>query len=242
MALVGEVQAAHTAAGHAAVGAYLDARQAAGATAPPFRPVLARLGEEDLQRLRASLTITGPVALTRALRRGESPGTARKLALVQLQGAATRHALAGARDTTVRAVAEDPAALGWARIPQPDACPFCLMLATRSVDAEVLYASKQTAARTTGRSKRGAGQSYHDHDRCEVVAVFSEDWQPPEHVLAAEELWKASTRDKSGAEARKAFAAAVSAQRRGEDVSREPRPATPTRRASTRPAPGLRRK
>lgn len=219
MALVNEVDAAHTAAGQAAVGVYMDARKAAGTNTPPFRPALAQLDEDGLKRLRASLTITGPVALMRALRRGETPGMARKLALVQLQGTATRYALAGARDTTVNAVAADPVALGWARVPRPDACPFCLMLGTRAVGGEddrTLYHSKESAGRTGGRSKRGADQAYHDHCRCEVVGVFTPDWSPPDHVLAAEELWKTSTAGKSGAKARKAFADAVNAQRAAE--------------------------
>ena len=224
--LVNEVNAAHTAAGQAAVGVYMDARQAAGTNTPPFRPALAQLDAEGLQRLRASLTITGPVALLRALRRGETPGMARKLALVQLQGAATRHALAGARDTTLQAVAEDPVALGWARIPRPDACPFCLLLATRGG----AYRSASAARLTTGRSSRGAGQAYHDHCRCEVTAIFTEDWEPPAHVAHAEELYREVTAGKSGAAARKAFADAVNAERRP-----EPKPEPEREREPERP-------
>lgn len=226
--LVNEVQAAHTAAGQAAVGVYMDTRAEAGTNLPPFRPALAQLDAEGLARLRASLTVTGPVALLRALRRGETPGTARKLALVQLQGAATRHALAGARETTLRAVAQDPVALGWARIPRVDACPFCLLLSTRSVASggrvRTLYLSKETASRTTARSKRGAGQPFHDHCRCEVVGVFTRDWTPPEHVLRADELYRESTRGKSGAAARRAFARAVTAERKARREAPEPMP------------------
>ncbi|MGH4013165.1 MAG: hypothetical protein ACRDSL_04385 [Pseudonocardiaceae bacterium] len=245
LALVNEVQAAHTAAGQAAVGVYLDARAQAGTNVAPFRPSLATLDAQGLQRLRASLTITGPVALMRALRRGQTPGMARKLALVQLQGTATRHALAGARETTLRAVAEDPVALGWARIPRPDACPFCLLLSTRGG----VYRSAEAARLTTGRSSRGAGHTYHDHCRCEVVGIFTEDWTPPEHVAHAEALYREVTAGKSGAAARKAFADAVAAersaereppgpepvpvdldavQRRQDPASPEPEPAAPT--------------
>lgn len=169
-----------------------------------FTPAPAPL---NVQALRTSLTVTGPVAMKNAIKRGVDPVRASKLALVQVQGSAMRYALAGSRDTTLTAVATDPQVKGWARISRANGCPFCLMLSTRGG----AYKSKETALSSK------SGSRYHDHCHCVVEPIFTDrdEWEPPTHIRKAEELYKESTKDLygSGKTAQQAFAEALAAQR-----------------------------
>lgn len=176
------------------------------------QPLTASLDSEALEALRTSLTVVGPVHIKDALSRGYSADKAGQIGLVGLQGVATRTALQGDILTTLDNVAEDEEALGFARIPKPGACPFCLLLATRGG----AYKSRETALNTSGRrGKRGPAKGYHDHDRCTVVPIFFEDWEPPKHIQEAEELYNTVTRGKSGKAAIQAFTAAINEQRAG---------------------------
>ena len=195
----GQVAKEHEMAARLAVEGYLLSRRAAGITSV-FVPPAATLNGDAL---RASLAVTGPVAFKIARRRGFTPVKASKLALVQLQGAATRHALSGARDTTMLAIAADTEVSGWARIPRANACPFCLLLATRGG----AYRSKESAA--TSKS----GSSYHDHCGCVIEPIFSDTWSPPAHVEAAEQLYADSAARFTGKDKVRAFERAVRADR-----------------------------
>lgn len=200
MSLVeGHVQREHEMAARVAVAEYLAARAAAGVAGVFIPPIVAL----PLDKLRTSLTVTGPIAYKVARRRGFTPAKASKLALVQLQGAAARHALAGARNTTLQAVAADSEARGWARVPRPNACAFCLMLATRGG----AYRSKSTALSSK------SGSSYHDHCGCTAQPIFTDVWTPPKHVREAEELYAASTAGTSGKATLRAFEQALREQR-----------------------------
>lgn len=100
------------------------------------------------------------------------------------------------RDTLIGAVQQDRQAKGWARVTEPDACSFCLMLALRA-GAGLLYTSKQTA-----------GFKSHDNCRCHVEAVFTA-YEPSARMREMQRLWADATRGKSGADARNAFRQAV---------------------------------
>ena len=54
---------------------------------------------------------------------------------------------------------------GWRRVPEPGACKFCRMLATRGA----VYKSRRSAQRTS------AGELYHPRCKCEAVAVLDPD-------------------------------------------------------------------
>ncbi|SCX06811.1 VG15 protein [Corynebacterium jeikeium] len=75
------------------------------------------------------------------------------LAKTKLQGVLNRLVLQPARDTMVKTCERD--GTGYARIPEPGACHFCLMLASRGA----VYA-KDTVVTTNMMSR------YHDHCRC----------------------------------------------------------------------------
>lgn len=125
-------------------------------------------------------------------------------ALRNLVAGSSRLVRDGSRDTIRVASLADPAARAYVRVARADACPFCLMLASRGA----VYASSATASRTgsSGRSRgrQQAGEAFHDHCRCTPVPVF--DGQIPEfnRTLAIE--WEQVTKGLSGAAARKAWA------------------------------------
>ena len=206
VALIERVVASeHSVASQVGIAEYLALRGAEGVTSV-FLPSPAALA---LEAVRTSLTVTGPVAMKLAIRRGLPRPQASKLALVQLQGAAARHVLNGVRDTTLAAVAADPEVLGWARIARPGGCAFCVMLSTRGG----VYRSKETAL--TSKS----GTAYHDHCGCVTQPIFSETWSPPSYMRRFEELYESSTRDSYGKDKQRAFAVALAQSREKQQMA-----------------------
>lgn len=157
----------------------------------------------DPGQLRASLVVTGPITVKRTQdpRRAERKATA----------AAQRHALNGGRDLVADAIRNDRTALGYIRIPNPGACAFCLLLASRGV----FYKSERAATVRARRSRTGkraedrADNEYHDDCRCQPRAVYSRDEELPEPNRRAAQLWKDSTAGLGGKYARNAFRHAV---------------------------------
>ncbi|MEI5522533.1 hypothetical protein WB388_18180 [Streptomyces brasiliscabiei] len=147
--------------------------------------------------------------------------------------AADRDALMGGRDLLEAASRADRAVIGWARITAPNPCAFCALLASRgAVYRSEWAASFRGQLGRTGAVDRPAGweswtpeqlarweagrgiQRYHDNCHCTVVPIYSrEDWLP-EESQAFRELYEESTRGLGGAEARRAFSAAIEARRR----------------------------
>lgn len=120
-------------------------------------------------------------------------------ALTKVQGVAEKIVLDQGRTTTLDAVKKDPRARAWARVPEPGACSFCLMLATRGA----VYKTKETA----GPNKRGErnereGLAFlgdgkfkvHDHCRCDVEPLFGLSYEMTATVRAAEALYIKSAR------------------------------------------------
>lgn len=82
------------------------------------------------------------------------------------------YALRPGRDTLMQAAHKDNAA--YARIPEPDACEFCIMLASRGFK----YADERSALYVIGtlgsRQKQAIGEKFHDDCRCIVLPVWDE--------------------------------------------------------------------
>ncbi|WP_459963618.1 VG15 protein [Nocardia sp. IFM 10818] len=109
---------------------------------------------------------------------------------------------------------------GWARVAtNPKPCAFCLMLVSRGP----VYASAETAG-FTGKNKQArklheagsekamrlAMRKFHPGCGCIVVPVFDkQDWPGRDSYLAAEDIWKESTKDLHGQDAVIAFRRAV---------------------------------
>lgn len=98
---------------------------------------------------------------------------------------------------------------GYARVPDPDACPFCLMLASRGA----VYSSKREAlevglgkySRTSRASReikaRAKGKKpdygYHDYCKCDVVEV-SESVGLPEANVLLWDMWQTEFHGEDG--------------------------------------------
>lgn len=93
-----------------------------------YRPTLAVF---DAPRVQASLAVTGPVSIKRAMMRGVNLDEAVEVAGGRTAAAGMRHALTGGRQTIIHSVADDHAARGWRRVASGKACEFCSMLAGR---------------------------------------------------------------------------------------------------------------
>jgi hypothetical protein len=103
-------------------------------------------------------------------------------ALTKTQGIAESLTLDAGRDTVINAVQHDRQAKGWARVPEPDACYFCAMLATRGA----VY-----------RSEWSADFHPHDHCRCHVEPVFNA-YEPTAQIRDWQAQWREVTADANG--------------------------------------------
>ena len=121
--------------------------------------------------------------------------------------------LGAARSQTEQAVKRDPRPPRWARIPEPDACAFCMMLATRGA----VYASAESAGDGINR--------YHSRCRCDVVAVHGR-WEYAPEVADALDLYKRVTNNVSGKGKARAFRRAWERGGRGGE-GREAQDVTP---------------
>ena len=113
-----------------------------------------------------------------------------------LTGAVLRLGQAPARKTVLASALA--AERGYARVVASDACPWCLMLASRGA----VYESEESASVSgMGRVRPGArqrpGEAFHDHCRCEVIEVRSANDLPAMNVRLAE-AWSEATRGQSG--------------------------------------------
>jgi len=155
---------------------------------PPSVEQIAQAVDWALQPLWNSAVLGGPEQDA-----AQSAGSAIADAKARLAASTERLVLDTGRNTIVDNAGRDRKAKGWARVPEPGACSFCLMLATRGA----VYRSERTASFKT-----------HDNCRCHVEPVFTA-YEPPARVREAQALWASSTRGKSGNAARIAFRQAV---------------------------------
>lgn len=107
-----------------------------------------------------------------------------------LWGSMQRMAMQSYRETIQLSAWE--AGNGFARVPEPKACSFCLMLASRGA----VYYSKEAALSVGGgkygkrsSTKRRTGEPYHDHCRCDVIEV-SERSGLTEANVYLNDLWQ----------------------------------------------------
>lgn len=119
------------------------------------------------------------------------------LATIQskVQGVVEKDVLDVGRSTILDAVHKDRKALGWARVPEPTACSFCALLATRGA----VYRSDKTASFEA-----------HDHCRCHAEPIFTA-YEPSAQIREWQSIYSESTKGIHGAKAmRAAFRKALS--------------------------------
>jgi hypothetical protein len=131
------------------------------------------------------------------VRAPEPAPDAASVALGKVTGATERLVLDQGRDTIVQAVHADPAATGWARIPEMGACSFCLMLATRGA----VYGEESKDFRS------------HNHCACHADPSFvpRKQYALTPEVAAARDLYRSTPGGQSPADKRLNFRHAVEA-------------------------------
>ena len=181
----------------------------------PFR--LPAVGQPPSAKIDASLNwATGDLWDSRLLKppEGFDPSSVTDAVQTKVEGSAQKTALDQGRELMASAAIEDRAARGWVRVARPNACPFCLMLATRGVvEGSTIYRSQQTAGRNANTRFTGDGQfKFHDNCHCTAEPVFGV-YEAPHHVREAAALYADATKDVG--DKLNAFRRAVEAQRRG---------------------------
>lgn len=174
--------------------AYMEARRAAGVPDGGFDP--SGPLQLAIDRLEASLDVTGPVEFKKAIAAGKTPQQAMDAAAVRMVGSAQFLALEGGRSVMKQSIDADERATGWSRVTDADPCAWCAMLASRGP----VYKS----AKTAGDPRQG-GNTYHDHCACQAWPAFTLD-EP--FIGVAEKLyddWLRETRGHGGKHAVNAF-------------------------------------
>lgn len=118
----------------------------------------------------------------------------------QLAAEAGRLAEDGGREAVHEAVDNDPRAVGYYRQPQPGACAFCLMLASRGA----VYKTRKAAGRVVGRNGHARGNAplgapYHRNCHCQPRPIFSRAYRLPAISERARADWKTAADANGGA-------------------------------------------
>jgi hypothetical protein len=113
-------------------------------------------------------------------------------AMARLDESVSQMVLDQGRATIIGAVKQDKYAKGWARVTEPGACSFCIMLALRA-GAGMLY-----------KRQSGADFQAHDHCRCHAEPVWNA-YEPSARMREAQATWVDATKGRYGADARAAF-------------------------------------
>lgn len=105
----------------------------------------------------------------------------RATVLAGVSAAARRHMLQAGRSTLYESARRSPG-VGYARMPEPGACNWCLLLSSRGAVYTEATVTTVSEARmftgTSGREGRRPGEDFHDACRCDGVAVRDDDELP----------------------------------------------------------------
>ena len=155
--------------------AYYDAFRRAEGVTGLYERVLPR---PDLEAIRTSALVTGPVRVKQLIGQGLSPEAAMDRASTTFLSTGGYRTVAGGREAITATMAGDRRALGVARVAGPDACAFCAMLASRGP----AYKSEEDWS---------AGFEAHVSCGCEPETVFSDgaDYRWPENGERYRQLW-----------------------------------------------------
>lgn len=151
----------------------------------------------EIDAIRTSLRVTGPIALRQKVTRIQVPldqpagqrlvAAARQEATAAVAGAAVRHALAGGRDT-IEEYADEPArgqrVRGYVRVTREDdkVCYFCAVLASRANYLEDSFDYSDQLFEGEGTAK------VHDSCRCILRPMYGSVL--PDSVLMYRRAWK----------------------------------------------------
>lgn len=179
---------------------YREQRRAAGITAPftprpASPPPLEQIGK-TISWATSDLWTVGTDA--QAEPKPELVAVAQR----RLEGAVDKLVLDVGRNTIIDNVAADRHAKAWARVPEPGACHFCAMLASRGA----VY-KDDSFKRSDPRFAGGDTSStikVHDHCRCQPEPVFTA-YEPTAQIRQWQADWNRVTEGLSSADARLAW-------------------------------------
>lgn len=184
---------------------YTQLRNIEVPNAPAFAPEPLR--GLDVDRVRASLSVVGPVAVRKKLEAFDkmtAQSLLEKLALedtqqisremlrsaaqeevaTQIAGAAQRHVSNGGREVLADSSLKDRTALGWVRVTDADPCYFCAMLASRG-----LVYDRHSFDDSDPRFIGNGDAKVHDHCNCSVKPVYTRDDDYVTRSKEFEEMW-----------------------------------------------------
>lgn len=164
--------------------------------------------------------------------------------MAKVEAAMSKAVLDVAREQIVEAVEGDELAVGFRRVPRPDACYWCISLAIRkshrsglamnasknarqnTFDPDVehfgVYRSRATAGQLPPNAK-GEVNRYHDHCHCAVEPVFATAATAiPDWLYDMDRLYEQATKNSARGQRLNDFRRALNVWRGGE------RPPTPT--------------
>lgn len=167
--------------------------------------------------------------------------------MAKVEAAMSKAVLDVGREQIVEAVEGDDLAVGFRRVPRPDACYWCISLALRkshrvglavnasknsrrnTFDPDVehfgVYRSRESAGQLPPNA-RGEVNRYHNHCHCAVEPVFMTGvTDVPDWLLDMDRLYESATADSAKGERLNDFRRALDAWRRGETP---PTPTAPT--------------
>lgn len=142
---------------------------------------VAYVGSLPAEQVAASLLVTGPVTVKKALIRGATLDTAMSLGLAATVAAGYRHAADGGRDTIGYTADRDPQCIGYQRVTDGRPCYRCAMYASRGP----VYKSRETAL-----YRKGGKGRYHEKCGCSVEAVYDRDQPWHGRAREFEQMWK----------------------------------------------------
>ena len=140
-----------------------------------------------------------------------------------VSAAARRHMLQVGRSTMYQSALRNPG-VGYARVPEPGACNWCLLLASRGAVYAKDTVTKVSEARmytgTSGMRGRRPGEDFHDDCRCDGVAVRDGDYLPYDaDALYEEKYMPARVADPESLVSRDDFPTDAAYRRRVEELT-----------------------
>lgn len=107
--------------------------------------------------------------------------------LGKIIGVADKHVQDAARRQIMALVINEDDPIGWARIPTPPSCAYCIVTASRGP----VYNSAEDAGLVNGNMDK-----FHNNCDCRVVPVFSlNSWDGRELTLEANRIYTAATKE-----------------------------------------------
>lgn len=233
-AVAQEVRSHAQASGALATRQYRRQRQAAGETSA-YQPTIATLPSvEDIAAMVDEALAGVQLAETETPEAGAIADAKARLA----QAAEDAVFETGAR-TVLENVAKDRKARGYARIPESNACSFCLLLAIRGgvFKKDRAFGKGDSFAASDKTKTNGEVPStikVHDNCRCQPEPVFGK-YEAPARVREAEQTYKTSTEGYGGANARLRFRQAVEGREITGGETKTPKGKPAARKTPTKP-------